>query len=103
MSPKTLEKHHSFTKLGESMDMPDLLAVQKESFGKLLQAELLNLVFHQPVRSAEPKNIHQPIPPDLQRAETKNNRVNFWECYHESLIDGDGFWIKKWFRAGQRN
>jgi DNA-directed RNA polymerase subunit beta len=41
LSPKTLEKQHSFAKLGESMDMPDLLAVQKESFAKLLQADLV--------------------------------------------------------------
>ncbi len=40
MSPKTLEKQHSFAKLGEAMHMPDLLAVQKESFAKLLQADV---------------------------------------------------------------
>ncbi|MCA1660775.1 MAG: DNA-directed RNA polymerase subunit beta [Novosphingobium sp.] len=41
MSPNTRTpgRHHSFGKLGEAMDMPDLLAVQKESFAELLQAE----------------------------------------------------------------
>ena len=44
MSPRTAKeneiRHHSFGKLGVSMDMPDLLAVQKESFAKLLQADV---------------------------------------------------------------
>jgi DNA-directed RNA polymerase subunit beta len=42
LSPKTASeiRHHSFAKLGGSMDMPDLLAVQKESFANLLQADI---------------------------------------------------------------
>ena len=42
MSPKTEPaiRHHSFAKLGGTMDMPDLLAVQKESFAHLLQADV---------------------------------------------------------------
>jgi DNA-directed RNA polymerase subunit beta len=42
LSPKTEPaiRHHSFAKLGGTMDMPDLLAVQKESFAHLLQADV---------------------------------------------------------------
>ncbi len=41
MSPKTKQeiRRHSFGKLGVGMDMPDLLAVQKESFAEFLQRE----------------------------------------------------------------
>jgi DNA-directed RNA polymerase subunit beta len=45
LSPKTVTaatngKHHSFGKLSVPKDMPDLLAVQKESFKELLQADV---------------------------------------------------------------
>ena len=42
MSPKTESaiRYHSFAKLGGTMDMPDLLAVQKESFAHLLQTDV---------------------------------------------------------------
>jgi DNA-directed RNA polymerase subunit beta len=42
LSPKTEPaiRHHSFAKLGGTMNMPDLLAVQKESFAHLLQADI---------------------------------------------------------------
>jgi DNA-directed RNA polymerase subunit beta len=42
LSPKTEPaiRHHSFAKLGGTLDMPDLLAVQKESFAHLLQADI---------------------------------------------------------------
>jgi hypothetical protein len=42
LSPKTEPaiRYHSFAKLGGTMDMPDLLAVQKESFAHLLQADV---------------------------------------------------------------
>ena len=42
MSLKTAPqiRNHSFAKLGGAMDMPDLLAVQKESFAHLLQADI---------------------------------------------------------------
>jgi len=42
LSPKTEPaiRHHSFAKLGGTMDMPDLLAVQKESFAHLLQSDI---------------------------------------------------------------
>jgi DNA-directed RNA polymerase subunit beta len=43
LSPKTKPeiRQHSFAKLGGTMDMPDLLAVQKESFAYLLQADVV--------------------------------------------------------------
>ena len=34
-------RQHSFAKLGGTMDMPDLLAVQKDSFAHLLQADVV--------------------------------------------------------------
>jgi DNA-directed RNA polymerase subunit beta len=42
LSPKTEPaiRYHSFAKLGGTMDMPDLLAVQKESFAHLLQTDV---------------------------------------------------------------
>jgi DNA-directed RNA polymerase subunit beta len=42
LSPKTESaiRYHSFAKLGGTMDMPDLLAVQKESFAHLLQTDV---------------------------------------------------------------
>ncbi len=41
MSPKTKETRlHSFAKLGVTMPMPDLLAVQKESFAEFMQADV---------------------------------------------------------------
>jgi DNA-directed RNA polymerase subunit beta len=43
LSPKTEPaiRHHSFAKLGGTLDMPDLLAVQKESFAHLLQTDIV--------------------------------------------------------------
>jgi hypothetical protein len=53
---------------------------------KLLKTEFLYLVFDEKKRGGKPKDIHQPVPTDLQGTDLKNNRVYVWIGHNSNCL-----------------